>query len=192
MFIFLSLPIASGKCGKILSRKNAEGLFYKKLDGGVKFFILVLGFYFLLFFINYNIAEQVFFNFWEMIKKIIPLLGLVFIVMVIVDIIFTKERTIKYLGKNAGIKSWIYLIIGGILTIGPPYVEYPMLGELKKKGMGNYLIAVFLFNRNVKIAFLPALVYYFSMKYAIVFSIYIILFSILNGLLIKLFVKEEN
>jgi len=30
IFIFLSLPMASGKCGKILSRKNAEDLFNKK------------------------------------------------------------------------------------------------------------------------------------------------------------------
>lgn len=156
----------------------------------MKFFLFVLLAYLLLFFVNYDLAEQAFFNFLEMAKKIMFLLVFVFIIMVIINLIFTKERAIEYLGEDSGIKSWFYAIIGGVLISGPPYILYPMLGELKKRGMSDSLIAVVLYNRNVKIAFLPALVYYFGIKYTIILSLYIILFSILNGLLIKSFVKQ--
>ncbi len=157
----------------------------------MKFFLSVLLLYIILLFTNFNLAEQTFLNFLSMVEKIIPLLFLVFAVMVVVNLFFTKEITTRYLGEKSGLLSWLYAIVAGILISGPPYVLYPMLGELKNNGMKNSLIAVMLFNRNVKIPFIPALIYYFSLKYALVFSAYIILFSILNGLLVGFFTKND-
>jgi len=67
-----------------------------------------------------------------------------------------------------------------------------MLGELKKHGARNGLIAAMLYNRNVKIYFLPAIIYYFNLRYAVILSIYIILFSILNGILLEFIVSENE
>jgi hypothetical protein len=163
----------------------------KKMKGGVKFFMFILLLYALLFFIDYDIAKQVWINFLEMATKIIPLLVFVFVVMVITDLIFTRERITKHLGEGSGVKGWFYAVVGGVLISGPPYVLYPMLQQMKEKGLSNPLLAVFLYNRNVKIAFLPTLIYYFGFGYSVVLSFYIILFSIFNGLLIKCFVKQE-
>lgn len=164
----------------------------KKFSGGMKFFFGVLLFYFVLFFIDGGIAKQSLINFVLMIKKIFPLLLIVFLIMILINLFFTKERTLKYLGGDSGIKSWFYAAFVGVLISGPSYVLYPMLGDLKKKGVRDSLLAVFLYNRNVKIPFLPALVYYFGLKYAIVLSFYIIVFSILNGLLVAKFVEYKN
>lgn len=163
---------------------------YKNFNGGMKFLFYVLLFYLLVSLFNIEVVKISLFGFWLMIKKITPLLVVVFIIMVVVDMIFTKERVENYLGKNSGLLNWFYVIIAGILISGPPYILYPMLGELKNKGMSNSLIAVFLFNRNVKIAFIPALIYYFGLEYTIVLSVLIILFSIINGLLVGFLVKE--
>lgn len=46
-----------------------------------------------------------------------------------------------------------------------------MLGHLKRQGARNALLATMLYNRNVKIYFLPAIVYYFGIRYAVVPSI---------------------
>lgn len=162
------------------------------MDGGVRFFLLVLFLYLLVFLGSQDIAGQVFFNFIELVKKIIPLLFLVLTFMVVADMLFTKKRTLKYLGEKSGIKSWLYAMIAGILISGPPYILYPMLGDLQKKGMRNSLIAVLLFNRNVKIGFMPVLIFYFGSEYTIILSIYIIIFSVFNGLLIAMVADEKK
>ena len=94
------------------------------------------------------------------------------------------------MGKDSGLKGWFYDLIGGIIISGPPYVLYPMLGELQDNGARNGLIAAILYNRNVKIHFLPAMIYYFGMRYTVVLSIYILLFSLLNGKLLEIIVGE--
>jgi uncharacterized membrane protein YraQ (UPF0718 family) len=99
---------------------------------------------------------------------------------------------IKYLGQEAGLKGWLLAIIGGILVSGPPYILFPLLKDLKKKGMSNALLAVFLYNRNVKIPFFPVMIYYFGLTYTVIISFYIIIFSIFNGLLINFFLKENR
>jgi len=65
-----------------------------------------------------------------------------------------------------------------------------MFGELKKHGARTALLATILYNRNVKIHFVPAIIYYFGIRYTVVLSIYILLFSLLNGKLIELLIDE--
>ncbi|MFH1611677.1 MAG: permease [bacterium] len=124
-----------------------------------------------------------------MFYKIIPILLIAMIAMAIIDLYFTPERLQKYFGCNSGIRGWIYAIMLGILISGPPYILYPMLGELKKHGMKDSLLSVFLYNRNVKLQFLPVMVFYFGFVYTLLISIYIIIFSIIGGLIIKRLTK---
>ena len=167
-------------------------LFFKKIKGGVKFFLLVCILYLLVGLNNYTIFQEALSDFFETSIKVLPVLFFVFVFTVLINLFFTKEKTEKYFGKDSGLKAWVYAVISGILISGPPYILYPLLGELKKKGVKNSLVAVFLYNRNVKIPFLPALVYYFGITYTIALSIYIIIFSIINGFLMQLFVKEKE
>ena len=162
-----------------------------KISGGVKFLIVVLAIYLVIALFNFSIIKEAFSGFLQMLIKIVPILIIVFAVMILVNLYFTRERIGKYLGAESGIKGWFYAIISGILVSGPPYVLFPLLGELKKEGMKNSLSAVFLYNRNVKIPFLPVMIYYFGLSFTVVLSIYIIIFSILNGKLIGWLVKDR-
>jgi len=162
----------------------------KRINGKMKFFLIVVLIYLIIGLINFPIAKNALLNFLNMFLRILPILGIVFVVMVGINLYFTQSRAKKYLGEKSGIKGWIYAIIFGILISGPPYVLYPLLGDLKKQGMKNSLIAVLLYNRNVKIPFLPALIYYFGLPFTIILSIYILIFSILNGKLIELLVDD--
>lgn len=163
-----------------------------KISGGMKFLIIVLALYSIVSFFSFSVAQNAFLNFWNMFIKIIPILGIVFMVMILVNLFFTKERVIKHLGKDSGVMGWIYAIISGILVSGPPYILFPLLGDLKKSGMKNSLIAVFLYNRNVKIPFLPVTVYYFGLNFTIVLSFYIVIFSILNGKIVGRLVENKS
>jgi len=157
----------------------------RKLSNSTKFLIGVIFIYLIIAPFNFTATKDAFLYFLSMLLKIIPLLAFVFIIMIGVNLYLTEDKIKKHIGESAGIKGWIYAMIAGILISGPPYVLYPLLGDLKKHGMKNSLIAVLLYNRNVKIQFIPAMIYYFGLKFTIIISIYIIIFSILNGLLIE-------
>jgi uncharacterized membrane protein YraQ (UPF0718 family) len=156
------------------------------------FLILVLFIYLIVAFFDFNFIKQALVNSSLIFYKILPILLLVFLVLIFINRFLDTEKIKKHLGEEAGVKGWLWAILLGILISGPPYVLYPLLGELKKKGMTNSLIAVFLYNRNVKIPFIPALIYYFGLGYTIVLSLYIIFFSVLNGLLIGLISKRDE
>jgi len=162
-----------------------------KISGGTKFLIIVLIIYLIIAFLNFSIVKDAFFSFLLMFIKIIPILIIVFATMVLVNLYFNKKKISNYLGEKSGPKGWIYAMISGILISGPSYVLFPLLGELKKKGMKNSLLAVFLYSRNIKIPFLPVMIYYFGFNFTVILSIYIIIFSILNGKIIGRFVKDK-
>jgi hypothetical protein len=67
-----------------------------------------------------------------------------------------------------------------------------MLAEFRRHGVRPALLAVFLYNRNVKIPFLPVMVYYFGLRYTVVVSGLIIIFSLLNGLLLERLIGHER
>jgi uncharacterized membrane protein YraQ (UPF0718 family) len=162
-----------------------------KISGGIKFLIIVLIFYLIVALFNFSITKNAFLNFLTMFIKIIPILGIVFIIMILVNLFFTKRKIAKHLGKDSGVKGWIYAIVSGILVSGPPYILFPLLGELRRGGMKSSLAAVFLYNRNVKIPFLPVMVYYFGLSFTIILSLYIIIFSVLNGKIIGRLTKDR-
>lgn len=163
----------------------------KKIKGGLKFFLVTLFLYAILLIFDYSSAYLVLLDFLEMAKKIFPLLFFVFLAMISVNIFLTEEVLKKHLGEGKGLKGFLYATIAGILVSGPPYVLFPMLGELKKKGLSDYHLAIFLYNRNVKIPFFPALILYFGFSFSIILSTYIIIFSFFNGILLDSLLKKK-
>ena len=124
--------------------------------------------------------------------QILPILLLVILFMGIMNYFLTAKSASKYVGKGSGIKGWLLAISTGILSHGPIYVWYPLLKELRNKGMSNSLITVFLYNRAIKIALLPLLVYYFGITFAVVLLIYMIIASIVEGKIIEITERKSS
>lgn len=155
-------------------------------------FLLSMSFiYFILFFINSSLVITSLKQSWKMFVNIIPILFLVFFTMLGINYYFKADKINKYLGSSSGILGWFYAVIVGVLISGPPYVLFPLLGDLKKKGMSNSLIAVLLYNRNVKITFIPVMIYYFGLEFTVIISILIILFSVPNAWLVAHLSQEK-
>jgi len=114
-----------------------------RISGGVKFLIIVLVIYSVIALFNFSIIKDAFFDFLQMLIKIVPILVIVFVVMVLVNLYFTRDKIGKYLGKESGIKGWLYAIISGILVSGPPYILFPLLGEIKKGRYEKFFISGF-------------------------------------------------
>ncbi len=137
-----------------------------------------------------DLVVEALLGFWLMLKKVIPILAVVFVLLVLFNRFVNAAMVRKQLGDGSGLRGWFFAVIGGILMMGPPYVLYPMLAEMRQMGARYGLIAVFLYNRNVKIPFLPVMVLCFGLQYSIFLSVFIIIFSIINGLLIEWFMKD--
>ena len=128
---------------------------------------------------------------WEMLLKIIPVLALVYVFIFIINYFVEPKKIKKHLGREAGIKGLALSIIAGILSIGPIYSWYPLLADLHNHGMSNNLIAVFLYNRAIKIPLLIMLIYYFGVTFTITVTTLIIIFSIINGKLVEAVLPSE-
>lgn len=161
-----------------------------KVESGWLFLLLVVLIYIFLAIGNYTLAEKSALAFARLFINILPVLVLVFVIMFIFNLILDNKRLMRYLGKGSGVKGWLLSIGGGILSTGPIYMWYPLLSDLKEKGMKNSLIAAFLCNRAVKIPLIPMMIYYFGLVFTIVLTVYMIIFSVINGLIVGKIVKR--
>jgi len=156
----------------------------KKIKSKWGFLIILAVVYLVLFFTIKNIFESSLNYFLNLLVKIIPILFLVFILMSITNYFFTPKFVSKHLRKK-GIKKWLFVVIGGILSTGAIYMWYPLLAELKSKGLSYGLISCFLYNRAIKIPLLPLMVFYFSLKYVIILGFIIVFMSIIQGIILN-------
>ncbi len=165
----------------------------KQISGPWYFLITVVVVYCLLFIFKQDLFFLSLSFFGKIIYKIIPVFILVFVLMALTNYFITPELVLRYF-KGKGIKKWFFVIIGGILSAGPIYMWYPLLAELKEKGLNDGLIACFLYNRAIKIPLLPVFVLYFGVKYILVLSLIMIFTSMMQGLIINklMEVKYDN
>jgi len=164
----------------------------KKNSTGWIFLILVCILYVVAGLIDFTYVKNAFSMFVTTLWKVLPILVVVFGFIFLSNVIFKPKKVIKYLGVNAGLKGWIIAIVGGILSSGPIYMWYPLLNDLREKGMKTSFIATFLYNRAVKIPLLPLMIYYFSWGFVLVLTFYMILFSVINGIVVEKLILIEK
>jgi len=117
--------------------------------------------------------------------QIVPWFFLIIFLMGTINYFVTPKTVLKYVGKGSGIKGYFLAIFTGILSHGPIYAWYPLLRDLRNQGMKSGLIAVFLYNRSIKIPLLPFMAYYFSWPFVVTLICFIIIASIVQGQIIQ-------
>lgn len=119
-------------------------------------------------------------------KSIAPAFGIVIILMFVTNLLLSRDKVKKSLSGSEGIISWFTAVASGLLSTGPIYVWYPLLKEAKDAGVSEGLLAVFLYNRAVKLPLIPLLVSYMGLKYTVSLTLLMIIFSLLQGLIFKI------
>ncbi len=130
--------------------------------------------------------------FYHLIIEILPFLLVVFILMVLINLYLKMDVIKKHMGKESGIKGWIIAIVAGLLSMGAIYMWFPLLKDIINKGVKPGLVAVFLYNRAIKLHWLPLMAFYFGVKYVFVLTVITILVSVLQGNIIDFIFKEEK
>ncbi len=170
-----------------------EGKPSKKPRGGLWFLFIVLLLYVIAFFVDAEKAIEAGKFSGKLLYQMLPILVLVFVLMFITNLLVKPSWVKTHLGKDSGPKGWLIASIGGVLSVGSIYPWYALLKELKDKGMRPALIAVFLYNRSIKLPLLPLLVHYFGLTYTLLLAAYMITFSLLGGMVMeKLLTHKEK
>ena len=149
------------------------------------FLLSVFILYIVVFIINKPIFIKASIMFLHIFLKLIIVLVFIFILMIFSNYFLNPKKVVKYVGKEAGIKRWIVVITAGILSAGSIYMWYPLLKDLKEKGMETGLIATFLYNRAIKLHLMPLMILYFSGKYILLLTVLMITASIVQGVIIN-------
>lgn len=146
-----------------------------------KYFLLAAGVLYTVIFVSDQqlFQESLFFS-GKMLIKILPSLIFVFLLMFIIDIFVTRKLVLKYLSRKGSLK-WIFSILGGVISTGPIYAWYPLLGELRDKGVSYGLITCFLYSRPVKLPLLPVFVVYFGLAFVVVLISVMMIVSVVQG-----------
>ncbi len=131
-------------------------------------------------------------RFWHLVVEIFPFLLVVFLLMVLIHYFLKTKTLIKYMGEGSGIKGWLIAIVAGILSVGAIYMWFPILKSMLEKGVRPGLVAVFLYNRGIKLHWLPLMALYFGMKYVVVLTLVTVLVSIAQGYVIDFFAGGET
>ncbi len=161
--------------------------------GGWIFLSLVLIAYGSLSMIKPGEIAQALSFFMRVMQQVFPVLGLVFLLLFIANLVLDPKWIKRYLGKEAGLKGWLVAVGGGILSIGPIYAWYTVLSELQEKGMRTALVAAFLYSRAVKLPLLPLMIHYFGFTYTLILCLYLIVFAVINGILVeKLLLRKSG
>ena len=155
------------------------------------FFIAMLLIYVVIALVNLPAFAKMISFFVNLLVKIIPIFILIFVLMWLVNYFVSPRLIIKHFNKGRGWKGWIIMILGGTLSSGPIYMWYPLLADLKKKGVKQGFIATFLYNRAIKIPLMPLFLIYFDLKMLIILIFVMVSFSVFQGIIIN-YLESEN
>lgn len=163
-----------------------------KLKKRYIFLLLVIGLYIFIYFWNYILFLESIYIFIDYFIKLLPSLIFMWILLYIFNIFLNPKKLKKYLKESLGMKKYFFIIFLAVISSGPIYAWYPLLGDLKKHGLKESFIAIFLYARSIKPALLPLMLTYFSFSFVILLTILTITFSLLSGFIIGLLFKEKT
>ncbi len=162
------------------------------VHGGVIFLFIVMSLYTLAYLFDAELTLNALVFATELLFRLSPVLLLVFALMFASNLLVKPDWVRANMGKDSGLRGWTIAMLGGILSAGPIYAWYALLRDLKSKGMRTALIAVFLYNRGIKLPLLPLMIHYFGVTYTLVLATYMTSFSLISGILVERMVDRKS
>ncbi len=117
--------------------------------------------------------------------KVVPIFIAVILFTAILNYFIKPKQIASHLGRESGVKAWLWALAAGVISHGPMYAWYPLLEDLRGHGMRDGLIVVFFFSRALKIPLLPMMVDYFGWAFTVVLSLYILIGALIQGWILE-------
>ena len=145
-----------------------------------------------MFFVDAHSAQLAMQKSGTILRKILPIFALVIFFTSLLNFFLRPKKITKHLGRESGIKGWLWALLAGVISHGPMYAWYPLIDDLRSHGMRDGLIVVFFASRTIKIPLLPMMVDYFGLSFTIVLSVYILIGAIIQGVLLEIGEPKES
>jgi len=117
-------------------------------------------------------------------------LAFVFTVMLALNLFVKPAQIARLFGKGVRIKGIALSVVAGIISMGPIYVWYPLLKNLREEGAETGPIAIFLYTRAVKPFLLPVMIAYFGWLYVVILTVLTVFASIATGCFMSVLMKK--
>ncbi|MFB6201649.1 MAG: hypothetical protein ABEI98_06530 [Halorhabdus sp.] len=117
--------------------------------------------------------------------RIAPVLGIVWVAIALTHLLLERESIAATVESAHGPVGYLVATLAGTLSHGPVYAWYAFLADLRDRGLSDGLIAVFLYNRAIKLPLLPAFLAYFEWRFALVLFATMIAASLVQGVVIE-------
>jgi uncharacterized membrane protein YraQ (UPF0718 family) len=156
------------------------------------FLVVVVILFLMVFITNQEKGIKILQFYGHLLMQVLPILVLVYFILLLTNYFVDNKMIKKYMLDAKGYKIWLFTIVAGILSVGPIYMWFPLLKDLKDKGVKDRYLASFLYNRGIKLQWLPVLVLYFGLKYVLVLAFVMTFFSIPQGIITEYFSNKEK
>ncbi len=153
---------------------------------GLYLLLFVVVAYGILFWVNSDAAQLAMQKSSRILLKILPIITFVIFCTTLLNFFLQPKKITRHLGKDSGIKGWLWALAGGVISHGPMYAWYPLIEDLRHHGMRDGLIVVFFASRTIKIPLLPIMIDYFGLTFTLVLSFYVLIGALLQGLLLEI------
>jgi len=175
-----------------VNKENVKEPKDKKALGRIFIFpVCVLVIYGILFTIDPNKALMALKTSGNILLTIVLPLVFVFVIMLALNLFVKPAQIVRLFGKGLSIKGVVFSAVAGIISMGPIYVWYPLLKNLREEGAGNGPMAIFLYTRAVKPFLLPVMIAYFGWVYVVILTLLTVFASIATGCFMSVFMKGK-
>jgi len=117
----------------------------------------------------------------SILKVLLPIFAIVIFLMALIGYLTQGKSRLENLARQRGVKGWFWALMIGLLSHGPMYAWYPLLEQLRKKGLPDGYITTFFYARAVKLPLLPLMADYFGWAFTFFLTLYIVVASLLQG-----------
>ena len=151
------------------------------------FLWIILFIYLMTWLFNFNFFLNVWKDFLNvLINQILIVLIIVFVFMFLLNLLLQKDTVKDKIKNSTNSTKYIFSIIWWIFSTGPVYMWYPFLKKLNNHWLNYGHISSFIYARAVKMPFLAIMIFYFWLKYTIIFNIVLIFLALIVWVLVNL------
>lgn len=129
---------------------------------------------------------------FSVLKKIVPVLLVVLFLMTLLSAYIEPQKISHYLGRKSGLKGWGIALAGGVFSHGPGYLWYPILSDLRARGVNEGLIVTFFYAYSIKIPWLPMMASYFGIAFTVILTFYILLAAVIQGKIAEKIIPPQS
>jgi hypothetical protein len=129
--------------------------------------------------------------FWKTIWSLLPILLLVYGIIFIFSVFLSHKNVVHFLAHGGYTKKMFLAIITWIISSWPTYLRYGFLKKLHTSWLTLWHIAGFSYARAIKPPLFALMIYYFDVKYTIIFVGILFVYSFVQCFLVD-FLTRKN